>query len=326
MTHTNRQTALAERTLCITCIVPVHNEAEHLAAFLHALQTKLSTLTNRYEILCIDDGSTDTSANIIAQQTDSHIKLIRFSRNFGKEQAISAGIDHASGDVAIIIDADFQHPLETIDAFVQAWVDGYDMVYGIRDNRENESWLKRNFSRLFYWLMQQLCNTPIVPDAGDFRLMDRQVVASLQQCKERNRFMKGLYGWVGFNNIGISYQVQERKSGHSSWSFKNLLSLAIAGITAFSDTPLRIWSVIGLIIFLFSILCGTYIIIDTLLFGIDVPGYATLLTVVIFFGSLQMLSVGILGEYIARVYREVKQRPPYIIDHRIDKDNATDPQ
>jgi len=242
-----------------------------------------------------------------------HIKLVGLSRNFGKEIALTAGLDHASGDVVVLLDADFQHPTDLLSNFLEQWANGFDMVYGMRIDRESESYLKRNFARVFYWLMQKLTNIDLPNNAGDFRLMDRKVVNALKHFPERSRFMKGLYAWVGFKKIGVPYQVKDRKAGKSSWGFSRLAELAITGITSFSDVPLRIWGFIGFVISFISLLYAIYIAIVTLIYGADLPGFPTLAVAIMFFGGIQLLSIGILGEYIARIFTEVKQRPRYLI-------------
>lgn len=311
-----RALRLKERKLFISCIVPVHNEEENIEPFVQALTTKISSLTDNFEIIIIDDGSKDNTAEIASKLCNQHNKLLSFSRNFGKEYALSAGIDHAQGDVAILIDADFQHPIETIDTFVQTWCQGFDMVYGVRDNRRSESLVKRYFTKAFYWFMKNLGEISVPANAGDFRLLDRKVIDALKNCQEQSRFMKGLYAWVGFNSKQVIYPIKDRKAGKSSWHFMRLADLALTGIISFSDLPLRIWSLVGLVVSLLSFLSAIYIILDTLVFGIRVPGYATILTAVVFFGGIQMLSIGILGEYISRIYREVKKRPRYIVEKK----------
>lgn len=310
----SRLQAIIEHTVFISCVIPVYNEESNIEAFFTALNDKLKLLTHHYEIIAINDGSRDGSqAQLELMHERLGIKVLQLSRNFGKEIAITAGLDFTKGDVTIIMDGDFQHPFTIFDTFLQKWAEGYDMVYGIRNDRENEKLLKRLFSNIFYKLMSYISHADIPADAGDFRLLDKKVVLALQQTKERVRFMKGLYSWVGFKSIGVPFAVQQRAGGKSSWRFMNLFNLAITGIVSFSDLPLRAWGIIGCIISLLAFISILVTIIKTLLFGIDVPGYATLLIVVTFFGGIQLLSIGILGEYIARIFNEVKQRPKYIL-------------
>lgn len=310
----NRQTALQEKSVRISCVVPVYNEQEVISSFTQKLAEALGELTSHFEIILVDDGSRDQSiAKIQALPESYHVKLLGFSRNFGKETALTAGIEHADGDVVMLLDADFQHPVEVLQTFLEKWAEGYDMVYGERRDRESESVFKRNFAKLFYWLMQKITNINIPNNAGDFRLMDKKIVAAIRQFPERTRFMKGLYAWVGFKSIGVPYEVAERAAGKSSWGFARLTELAITGITSFSAVPLRVWGLIGFVISLISLIYAIYIVTVTMIYGADLPGFPTLVVAIMFLGGIQLLSVGILGEYIARIFTEVKQRPKYLL-------------
>jgi glycosyltransferase involved in cell wall biosynthesis len=310
----DRRQKLQDHALFISCVVPVFNEDAIVASFIESLKHKLETLTHHYEIIMVDDGSRDQTVQCILPYTKDHrVKLLGLSRNFGKEIALTAGIEHASGEVVILMDADFQHPIETIPAFLEQWANGYDMVYGARSNRAYESYLKRNFARLFYWLMGKITQMDIPENAGDFRLMDKKVVDAIKQFPERTRFMKGLYAWVGFSSTSVPVEVADRAGGTSSWRFTKLTELAITGITSFSDVPLRVWGVIGFVISLISLIYAIYIITVTLIYGADLPGFHTLVVAIMFLGGVQLLSVGILGEYIARIFTEVKNRPKYLI-------------
>jgi polyisoprenyl-phosphate glycosyltransferase len=309
-----RQDKLANRRVHISCVVPVYNEEAVIAGFLQQLQQTLDAITDHYEIIVVDDGSRDqTIANVRTCVQAPKVKLLALSRNFGKEVALTAGLEHCSGEVAILLDADFQHPLSLLKPFVEHWAQGYDMVYGVRHSREEETYLKRNFAHLFYWVMQKITKIDIPNNAGDFRLLDRKIVQALKDFPERTRFMKGLYAWVGFKKIGLNYEVQERAAGKSSWRFSKLTELAITGITSFSDVPLRVWGMIGFVISLFSLIYAIYIVTVTLIFGADLPGFPTLVVAIMFLGGIQLLSIGILGEYIARIFTEVKQRPKYLL-------------
>jgi glycosyltransferase involved in cell wall biosynthesis len=309
-----RVTRLQAKKVFISCVVPVYNETVVVADFLHQLQATLHSLTDTFEIIVVDDGSRDdTIAKIRNLPPQYHVKLLGLSRNFGKEVALTAGIEHCSGEVAILIDADFQHPLALLPVFLEHWAQGYDMVYGVRENRATESYLKRNFAQLFYWLMQKITKIDIPRNAGDFRLLDRNIVQALKQFPERTRFMKGLYAWVGYKKIAVTFSIAERAGGASSWHFMRLAELAITGITSFSDVPLRIWGMIGFVISLISLFYAIYIVTVTLLYGADLPGFPTLVVAIMFLGGVQLLSIGILGEYIARIFTEVKQRPKYLI-------------
>lgn len=317
MTKLTRSQLIENKEVYISCIVPLHNEEENITPFLTQLQAILRSLTNSFEIIAIDDGSEDSTVDKIKQlPSDYCVKLLRFSRNFGKESALTAGLEYSSGDVVIMLDADFQHPLEVLPLFLKEWSAGYDMVYGVRKNRDNESRSKRRFAHLFYWLMAKITQIDIPNNAGDFRLLDRKVVTTLNNIKEHTRFMKGLYAWVGFKKIAVPYAVQDRAGGKSSWGFVKLTELAITGITSFSNVPLRIWGFIGFIISTLSLIYALYIIGVTLLYGADLPGFPTLAAAIMFFGGIQLLSIGILGEYIARIFTEVKMRPNYILDEK----------
>lgn len=306
----------------ISCIVPVYNEEAGIAEFVAALTETLNKLGYAYEILIVDDGSHDNTPVIIQQlRVQFALRCIRFSRNFGKENAISAGLDHAQGDAVILLDADFQHPLELLSQFIAQWEAGYDMVYAVRQNRANESWLKRTCAKAFYQLTSRINRINIPPNAGDFRLLDRKIVKALQKLPERNRFMKGLYSWVGFKQIAIPFEVQPRKTGNSQWNFYSLLDLAITGITSFTAFPLRMIAIGGIGVATLAILYGLWIILSTLIFGIETPGWATIVTTISFFGGLQLFALGVVGEYIGRVFDEVKHRPHYVIDEESSFDD-----
>jgi polyisoprenyl-phosphate glycosyltransferase len=312
----------------IAIIIPCFNEAEIIKDFLTALINQLEKIINYdFKLIIIDDGSVDNSYQAIVDFKESHkydsyfIKIIQFSKNFGKEAALLAGLESVVSSnhaATIIMDADFQHPITLIPIFLEHWVNGIDIVYGIRSNRNDESWFKQIITKLFYNIMKLITKVNIVPNAGDFRLLDRKVVLALIQCKEKNRFTKGLYAWVGFKSYGIEFKAQSRLKGHSSFGLKKLTELAITGITSFSNVPLRIFSVIGLFIAGLSFLYALFIATKVIIYGIDVPGYASLIIAIIFFGGIQLLSIGILGEYVAKIFIEVKQRPNYIIKNIVD--------
>ncbi|PJD93990.1 MAG: glycosyltransferase [Legionella sp.] len=297
-----------KRPKLISCIIPVYNEEALIESFIHALKTTLAKTGYAYELVIVDDGSQDHTAEIIHHlKGHGFIHYLRFSRNFGKEQAISAGLDHAQGDVVILIDSDFQHPLELIPTFLQYWEQGYEMVYATRTNRQNESIIKRYCAQLFY----QLNGNKIPPHAGDFRLLDRKVVQALRQLPERSRFMKGLYGWVGFRHIAIPFEAPVRHIGHSRWNYASLFELALTGITSSSILPLRLIAVGGLCMTVLTLFCGI------ILYGFSKATSTT--AIVIWFisllGGLNFFALGIIGEYIGRILIESKQRPVYLIDH-----------
>ncbi|WP_058533655.1 glycosyltransferase family 2 protein [Legionella saoudiensis] len=311
------------RTKLISCVVPVYNEETIIAEFIAALDATLKQLTYTYEIVLVDDGSQDNTQAIIQQlRTKYSFRYLRFSRNFGKEKAISAGLDHARGDAVILMDGDFQHPLELLGEFVAKWEEGYDMVYAVRQNRSDESWLKRTCAKTFYQFTSRINRVNIPANAGDFRLLDRKIVDGLQKLPERNRFMKGLYSWVGFKQVAVPFEVQPRKAGSSQWNFYSLLDLAITGITSFTAFPLRLIALGGIGVATLAILYAAWIIISTLIFGIKTPGWATIVTAITFFGGLQLFALGVVGEYIGRVFDEVKHRPHYIIDEEASFDES----
>lgn len=301
----------------LTCVVPAFNEAEGIATFLNGLCSHLAGLTPHYDVIVVDDGSRDgTGFEVIAASGGLPVRLLSLSRNFGKEAAISAGLDEAGGEVVVIIDADFQQPFHVIDEFIRQWQQGYDMVYGLRTNRDTDPPLRRFLSRSFYRLLSRWSSVNIPSDAGDFRLLDRRVVAALKGLPERSRFMKGLYHWVGFRSVAVPFTYGERYSGASKFNFVKLFDLAMTGLTSFSAFPLRLSVGMGALISGCSILYAVFILMRTLIEGVDVPGWATLVVAVSFLGGMQLLSIGLLGEYVARIFNEVKGRPNYVVAER----------
>jgi glycosyltransferase involved in cell wall biosynthesis len=298
----------------ISCVVPAYNEAANLGLLLTGLTAQLAELTERWEVIVIDDGSRDATPAAMASWVKTPgVRYVRLSRNFGKEAALTAGIDRAAGDVVLLMDADLQHPASLVPEMVEAWREGADMVCAARASRADESWPKRLGTALFYRLVNHNSPVPIPVDAGDFRLMDRRVVDALKALPERNRFMKGLYAWVGFHNVIIPYVPAERHAGTSTFSLRSLSKLAFTGVTAFTNAPLRLWSGIGVIVALFALAFGAWIVIEHFIYGSDVPGWATLACGMMFFSGVQLLSIGILGEYVGRIFDEVKQRPVYLV-------------
>jgi glycosyltransferase involved in cell wall biosynthesis len=314
-------TAIGERPE-LSIVVPVYNEESGLAAFWARLAPVLSSLATRGEVIFVDDGSSDgTLAQLLSlRHLDRRVRIVSLSRNFGKEIALSAGLDHADGDAVIPIDADLQHPPEVIAELVARWRDGNDIVIALRRDRATDGLARRAASRLFHSLFARMTTVPVVRDAGDFRLLSRPVVEALRRLPERTRFMKGLYAWVGFRQTAISYDIEPRREGRSKWSAWRLWRLAIDGITSFSSLPLKVWSVVGLAFALAALAYGSYLIVRTIVRGIDVPGYASVMVVILFLGGLQLFSLGIIGEYLGRVYDEVKARPLYVVRQRIGFD------
>ncbi|KTD74708.1 glycosyltransferase family 2 protein [Legionella waltersii] len=314
---------LSKQKKLISCVVPIFNEENLISEFIAALDKTLQELSYPYEILLIDDGSQDNTCTIIQNIRKQYtLRYVRFSRNFGKEKALSAGLEMAKGDAVILIDSDFQHPLELIKEFIIQWENGYDMVYAVRTSRSNESWLKRNCAKLFYQFASKINRINIPANAGDYRLLDRKIVNALLTLPERNRFMKGLYGWVGFKEIAIPFEVQPRKGGTSQWNFYSLLDLAITGITSFTAFPLRMIALGGICISSIALLYAAWIVCSTLLFGVQTPGWATIVTAISFFGGVQLFAIGVVGEYIGRVFDEVKNRPLYIVDEVASFDDS----
>ena len=304
----------------ISCVVPAFNEAANLGLLLAGLTEQLAALTERWEVLVIDDGSRDaTPAAMAPWLTRPGVRYVRLSRNFGKEAALTAGIDKACGDVVLLMDADLQHPASLVPDMLAAWVAGADMVCAARASRADETWAKRLGTAIFYHLVNRNSAGPIPDDAGDFRLMDRRVVDALKSLPERNRFMKGLYAWVGFHNVIIPYVPAERHAGVSTFSMKRLARLAFTGVTAFTNAPLRLWSALGVIIALGAIGFAAWIVGEHWIYGNDVPGWATLVTGMMFFSGVQLLSIGILGEYVGRIFDEVKQRPVYVVGSEVGR-------
>jgi glycosyltransferase involved in cell wall biosynthesis len=308
----------ARRTVqpSISCVVPAYNERDNLPLLLQRLSEVLASRFSQWEIVVVNDGSADdTDAAVAPWLTRGTVRYVALSRNFGKEAALTAGIDRARGDIVLLLDADLQHPPALIDEMLAAWRSGADMVYTVRKSRVDETWLKKTGTRWFYRLINAGSRTPIPPDAGDFRLLDRQVVEALKSLPERNRFMKGLYAWVGFPSAAVAYEPEGRHAGESTFSLRGLFRLAITGLTAFTNFPLRLWSALGAVIALGALVTGVWFIVEHYTVGSDVPGWATLAVSTMFFSGVQLLSIGILGEYVGRIFDEVKQRPVYVVRH-----------
>ena len=300
----------------ISIIAPCYNEEETIEPFLRRIEEILTQINEPYEIVFINDGSKDNTLNILlnAKQNFKNIRIINFSRNFGKEAALTAGLDKARGEAAIPIDVDLQDPPELIKELVAKWREGYDVVLAKRADRTSDSFAKRVSADLFYKLNGKISNVDIPNNVGDFRLMSKRVVEALKQLPENQRFMKGLFAWVGFKTTVIEYAREKREAGQSSFNGWKLWNFALDGITSFSTLPLRIWLYIGALVSFLSFLYGSFIILKTLIFGVDLPGYASLAVIRLFLGGIQLIGIGILGEYIGRIYSESKRRPSYIIE------------
>ena len=302
----------------LSCILPAFNEAQNLTAFVPGLLAVLATLSRQVELIVVDDGSRDATPQVMRQLCASHpgVVSLRLSRNFGKESALTAGLDAANGDVVILMDADGQHPPSLLPEMLQKWVQGADVVYAVRKNRDDQSTLQASLTALFYKLVNWGSKVTIPPNAGDFRLMDRAVVEALKSLPERNRFMKGLYAWVGFNSTAIDYVPLPRAGGVSNFGLRGSISLALTGLVAFSTKPLRALTWLGLALSVVALGYGAWVVAEYFLMGIAVPGYATIVVGLMLFSGIQLLSMGILAEYVGRIYEEVKQRPAYLISQR----------
>jgi glycosyltransferase involved in cell wall biosynthesis len=299
----------------LSIVAPMYNEENNIDYFFNKLLSILNNLNMSYEIICVNDGSSDNTLEELLKfrQNNPLIKIINFSRNFGKEIALTAGLRYSCGKAVIPIDADLQDPPELIERLIAKWRENYDVVYAVRGKRYGETLIKRLTANLFYRFINRFSETPIPKNTGDFRLLDRRVVEVLNRIPERTRFMKGLFAWVGFRQTGLSYERQPRHLGKSKWSFWKLWNFAIDGITLFSTAGLKFWSYVGMVISILSFIYALFLISLVLIFGRDVPGYASIMVAILFLGGLQLISLGIIGEYLGRVYAEVKHRPLYII-------------
>src|SRR4028118_981343 len=279
----------------LSVVVPLYNEELNIDYLFERLVTVLSRLNMKYEIICVNDGSKDNTLERLIEyhHQNPEIKVVNLSRNYGKEIALSAGLDYANGNAVVPIDADLQDPPELIAELVEKWREGYDVVYATRRSREGESWVKRFTANVFYRTLDSISSVPIPRDTGDFRLLDRRVVDALKQMPERNRFMKGLFAWVGFKQTSVLYDRPSRYKGETTWNYWQLWNLAIDGFTSFSFIPLKVWSYIGLLVAMPSFFYATFLVIRTLIFGVDFPGYASIMVAILFLGGVQLVSLGI---------------------------------
>ncbi len=299
----------------LSIVVPIRNEATNLDPFFDRLVGVLTHLGMSYEIICIDDGSTDASLPLLIQhhRKNPSIKVVELARNFGKDAALSAGLDYARGAAVIPIDADLQDPPEVIPELVSKWREGFEVVNAKRLKRAGESRLKVTTAKLFYRIFARVTDVAIALDTGDFRLLDRKVVEVLTKLPERTRFMKGLFSWVGFRQATVVYNREPRHSGGTNWGYVQLWNFAIDGLASFSSLPLKIWSYLGVAISLLAFFYAAFLAVLKLSRGIDVPGYASLMVAVLFLGGVQLITLGIVGEYLGRIYNEVKGRPLYVV-------------
>ena len=311
----------------ITILIPCYNEEASLPRLFEALEELMSHEKQYFwEVLFINDGSKDRTLDIIKQlhQRDSRFGYISLSRNFGKERAMLAGFDHAQGDCMVIMDADLQHPPTAIPAMLKEWENGYEDVYAKRTTRGKESWLRKTMTMFYYRMLQKMSDIEILPNVGDFRLLDRKCIEALRQLRETQRYTKGMYCWIGFKKKEILFEQGDRQEGQSSFNFRRLLKLSIEGITSYTTSPLRISTMLGLLASLLAFVYMCYILIDTLIFGEPVRGYPTIMVTVLFLGGAQLLSLGILGEYLGRIFHESKHRPVYITsEHEPAKQPST---
>lgn len=293
----------------------MYNEESGLESFFSRVKAAVKDLPAGLEIICVDDGSSDATLDGLMRhrETSPEIKIVALSRNFGKDIALTAGLDHAAGDAVIPLDADLQDPPELIPRLFEKWREGYDVVEARRATRGGDSLSKRKTAGWFYRIFNLLSTRPIPENVGDFRLMDRKVADAVRRMPETNRFMKGLFAWVGFRRTTVDYDREDRSEGATKWNFWKLFNFAVDGIVAFSSLPLRVWSYIGFTVSGISFLYGSFLILRTLLLGRDVPGYASIMTVMLFLGGIQLISLGVIGEYIGRIHDEVKRRPLYLV-------------
>ena len=304
------------RVVFLSVVVPVFNEEEVIQIFHNRLSAVLSTLSDvRWEIIYVNDGSTDLSLTKIMgfMEKDSRVQVVDFSRNFGKEAALTAGIDNALGDAAVFIDADLQDPPELIPDMVRQWQNGYDVVNMQRKTRAGESWIKRRTARAFYSLMGCIGPVKMPDNVGDFRLLSRRALDALSRMSERNRMMKGMFAWIGFSVKDIPFDRDARRAGTTKWNYIQLFNLALEGITSFSIAPLKVASIAGLLVSLAAFFYGAVVAAKALVWGDPVPGYPSLMVVILFIGGLQLLAIGIVGEYLGRIFMETKNRPLYLV-------------
>ncbi len=309
---------MEKKNFTLSLVVPAYNEEESIQTFIDTIDKELPTLRDQLEIVFVNDGSRDRTRQVIEEviEKDPRVTLVNLARNFGKEAAMTAGLHHARGDAVIPMDVDLQDPPALILEFVRMWQEeGYDTVYGVRTDRNADTPMKRLTAGGFYRLFNAVSTTTRIPEnAGDYRLMDRRVIEVIKQLPERNRFMKGLFAWAGFNSIGVPYERPARAAGETKFNYWKLWNFALDGFFSFSSWPLRVWSYVGAGVAMLSFLYILVIITKVIFFGVDMPGYASLMSVILFLGGMQLISIGVLGEYLGRMFLEVKQRPVFVIE------------
>jgi len=312
----------------LSIVVPVFNEAQVLAEFHRRLAAVLDALAYDAEVIYVDDGSRDASCRVLHElrAADARVAIIQLSRNFGKEAAMTAGLDHAGGDAVVVIDADLQDPPELIPDLIRPWARGEaDVVFAQRRSRAGETWLKRASAHAFYGLMERVGRAPMPRNVGDFRLLSRRAVDALNRLREEHRFMKGLFAWIGYRQVAVPYDRDPRFAGKTKWNYVKLWNFSIEGITGFTTAPLKVATYLGLVVAVLALGFGTAIVYQTLVYGSDVPGYPSLMVVVLFLGGVQLITIGILGEYIGRIANETKQRPLYLIQTHLAAQGLTQP-
>lgn len=312
----------------LSVVVPAYSEEAGIDAFFDRLLPHLDSLNCPYEVIIVDDGSPDATAERVARRhhDSPQIKLIRFSRNFGKEAALSAGLHHAKGDVVVQIDADLQHPPETIAEMLEAWRAGGQVVYAKRRSRESDPLLRRIATRLFYKVYGAISDVKLMEGLGDFILLDRKAVDALLTLAERERFTKGLYAWIGFKRVAVDFDVAERTTGQSSFKLRGLIRFGMDAVTSFGSLPLKVWTYVGVCLAMFGLIYGGFVTIRTMIFGVDVPGFASLMVALCIFSGIQLLGLGLIGEYLSRVVTEVKQRPLFVVDQQVGFEPSDAPE
>lgn len=299
----------------VSLVAPFYNEESLVLEFYDRVRAVMDRTGMDWELICVNDGSIDETLDHLLklQREDARVKVLDLSRNFGKEAALTAGLDHARGDAVIPIDSDLQDPPEVIPDMISRWRDGFHVVNAVRKEREGESWIKKSTSHFFYRTINRISEIPIPQDTGDFRLLSRSALDALKQLPERRRFMKGLFAWIGFRSTSILYRREPRHSGKTKWNYWRLWNFALEGFTSFSQVPLRLASYVGLIVSTCAFIYAAYMVVDTLFYGNPVKGYPSLIVSILFLGGAQLMALGIIGEYLGRIYEETKHRPVYLI-------------
>ncbi|NOU73885.1 glycosyltransferase [Paenibacillus sp. LMG 31458] len=311
----------------ITILIPVYDEEESLTLLYDRLTKVIIRLNYKFELLFVNDGSNDNSLEIIKNlaKNDDNVSFLNLSRNFGKEIAMAAGIDYATGDALVILDADLQDPPELIEKMIEEWEKGYDDIYAKRRSRSGETFFKKYTSYVYYKILQKSTRVPIQVDTGDFRLLSKRAIEALKTIKESQRYTKGLFSWIGLNKKEIEFDRDPRIAGETKWNYFKLFELAIEGITSFTIAPLRLASILGICTFIFSMVYMIFLLIRTVIYGDPVAGYPSLVIIILFLGGIQLLSLGIIGEYIGRIFNETKKRPMYFVEeYNFEKESIRD--